>query len=86
MGRVLVTLKVMPDGPHSNLEDLEEKLKGVSIGKFNSIDREPIAFGLVALKPSYVVEDAGGIADSLEEKIRTISGVKAAEIVDATLV
>ncbi|GBE57017.1 MAG TPA: elongation factor 1-beta [Euryarchaeota archaeon] len=86
MGRVLVTLKILPDGVESNLDELTEKLKNLDVGKFNSIEKEPIAFGLVALKPSYVVEDSGGVSDLLEEKAREIAGVKAAEVVDATLV
>ncbi len=86
MGNVLVTLKVMPDGLESNLDEITQKLKNLDFGKFNSIEKEPIAFGLVALKPSYVVEDTGGVSDMLEEKIGEISGVKTAEVVDATLV
>jgi translation elongation factor aEF-1 beta len=86
MGMVLVTLKVMPDGVESNLDDIAEALKNLGVGKFNSIEKEPIAFGLMALKPSYVVEDTGGVSDLLEEKIGEISGVKTAEVVDATLV
>ncbi len=86
MGMVLVTLKVLPDGVESNLDEITEELKNLGVGKFNSIEKEPIAFGLVALKPSYVVEDSGGVSDLLEEKVREVSGVKAAEVVDATLV
>jgi translation elongation factor aEF-1 beta len=86
MGMVLVTLKVLPDGVESNLDEITNELKNLGVGKFNSIEKEPIAFGLVALKPSYVVEDSGGVSDMLEEKASEISGVKAAEVVDATLV
>ncbi len=86
MGAVLVTLKVMPEGPESDLESISDELKGLGIGRFNSLEKEPIAFGLVALKAAYVVDDAGGVADSLEERIRGINGVRDAEVVDATLV
>jgi elongation factor 1-beta len=86
MGRVLVTLKVLPEAPDSDLDFIAEKLKGIGTGRLNTIEKEPIAFGLVALKPSYIVEDEGGVSDKLEEAIRTIKGVKAVEVVDATLV
>jgi translation elongation factor aEF-1 beta len=86
MGKVLVTLKVMPEGLDSNLDEIARGLKEINIGKFNSMEKVPIAFGLVALKPSYVVEDVGGVSDRLEEKIKGIEGVKTAEVVDATLV
>jgi elongation factor 1-beta len=86
MGNVLVTFKVMPEGPDSNLEDISRELESITVGRFNSIEKEPIAFGLVALKPSYVVKDVGGVSDLLEGKINEIKGVRAAEVIDATLV
>lgn len=86
MGNVLVTFKVMPEGPDSNLENISRDLENITVGRFNSIEKEPIAFGLVALKPSYIVEDAGGVSDLLEGKIIEIKGVRTAEVIDATLV
>lgn len=86
MGSVLVILKVLPDGVESDVDDISKKLESLGVGRFNSIEKEPIAFGLVALKPSYVVEDEGGITEVLEEKITEIDGVKAAEVVEVTLV
>ncbi|MFQ5800638.1 MAG: elongation factor 1-beta [Candidatus Hydrothermarchaeales archaeon] len=86
MSKVLVILKVMPEGLDSNLDEMSEKLKTLSTGRFNSLEKEPIAFGLVALKPSYVVEDAGGVTDNLEKEISGIDGVKTVEVVDVSLI
>jgi elongation factor 1-beta len=45
-------IKVMPTDPEVNLDELEEKLKAVIPEKYGlaKVEREPIAFGLVALK------------------------------------
>jgi translation elongation factor aEF-1 beta len=86
MGDVLVILKVMPEGLESDIEEISKDLENIGIGKFNSLEKEPIAFGLMALKPSYVVEDTGGVSDLLEEKIKEIRGVKTAEVISASLV
>ncbi len=86
MGSVLLTLRVMPEGLDVDLDEVATSLKNIGVGRFNSIEREAIAFGLVALKPSYVVNDEGGVSDMLEEKIRRINGVRTAEVVQATLV
>lgn len=86
MGKVLVTFKVMPEGIESNLDEMSEKLRNLGVGRFNSVEKVPIAFGLVALKPSYLVDDAGGVTEGLEEKIMGIAGVKTVEVVDVTLV
>jgi elongation factor 1-beta len=86
MGMVLVTLKVMPEGVDSNLEEMAGRLKAISAGRFNSLEKEPIAFGLVALKPSYVVGDEGGVTEKLEEEIKGVEGVKNVEIVGVSLV
>ena len=86
MGKVLVTFKVMPEGLESNLDEMALKLKSIGIGRFNSLEKVPIAFGLIALKPSYLVDDVGGVTEGLEEKIMGIVGVKTVEVVDVTLV
>ncbi len=86
MGNVLVVFKVLPEGLESNLDGISAALKKTGIGRFNSLEKEPIAFGLFALKPSYVIGDEGGVLETLEEKIKGISGVRSAEVVDISLV
>ncbi|RMF90245.1 MAG: elongation factor 1-beta [Methanobacteriota archaeon] len=86
MGDVLVTLKVMPEGVDSDLKVIEDRLREVDAGRFNSLEKVPIAFGLVALKATYVVADEGGAAERLEEAIKGIEGVKTVETIEASLV
>jgi elongation factor 1-beta len=85
MGDVLITVKVMPDGVDTDLDALEERIRGLGY-RVNNIDREPIAFGLVALMCGFVAKDEGGIADDISDAIKDLEGVSEAEVVEATLV
>ena len=88
MAKVVVTLRIMPESPDINLEDIENEVKS-EIENFCKPDKtefkiniEPVAFGLKALVIIFVLNEARGATDPLEEKIRNISGVESAEITD----
>lgn len=84
MGSVAVIMRVMPESPEVNLEQLKaalrEKLPGIQ-----DIKEESIGFGLKAIKFAAIVNDAGGETDMLENAISSIPGVERAEIVEVTL-
>lgn len=84
MAEVMVTVKIMPGSPEVDLDALTTSIGEVGGGRLNNVEREPIAFGLVALMASYVVEDSEGTADNLENAIREIGDVNSAEIVEVT--
>jgi len=82
MSEVLVTFKVMPKGVEINLDQLEATIK--EIVKPDQIKREPIAFGLVALKITKIVPDAAGVVDEIEVQLRKIEGVSEVEVTELT--
>jgi len=84
MGKVLVTAKLFPEGPEVDLEKIKKEVKE----KINpeKIEEEPIAFGLVSLKIEKVIEDDGKSLEELEEKLKSISNVSQAEIVQVSRV
>ena len=84
MAEVLVTFKVMPNGVDTDLEEVSGEIKKISIAKLNNIEKEPIAFGLVALKPSFVAEDTGKVTDEIEAALKDIKGVGGAEVTEVT--
>jgi len=85
MGDVLVTFRIMPESPDTEVEGL---LGAFDFGdaRLQGVEKEPIAFGLVALKAAFIVRDEGGAAEEVEEALRGIEGVKGVETVSMTLV
>ena len=82
MAEVIVTLKIMPESVEIDLDELEKKIKEKI--KPEKIEREPIAFGLVALKLVKIVPDASGEMDKLEKELKEIDGVKEVEVIGIT--
>jgi elongation factor 1-beta len=84
MGSVAVIVRVMPESPEVDLEQLKTALRKKLPG-IQDIREEPIGFGLKALKLAAIVNDAGGETDVIEQSIGQIDGVERAEIVEVTL-
>ncbi len=82
MGKVIVTFRIMPKDIEVDLEELEERVRK-EIGP-EKMEREPIAFGLVAIKATKLVEEESGELEREENKIRGIEGVGEVEIVEIT--
>jgi len=84
MGSVAVIVRVMPESPDVNFEELKRALKKKLPG-IQDIKEEPIGFGLKALKLAAVVNDAGGETDAVEQSLNGVPGVERAEIIEVTL-
>jgi len=76
----------MPENPDINLAEVEQQAKSkildFSQNSEMKIEKEPIAFGLTALKVIFVMDESKGSTDSLEQNLKTISGVRSVEVVD----
>lgn len=85
MAKVIVTLKIMPDSPETDLaavqESAEKEITGFG-GAPAKVEIEPIAFGLKALKIYFIMDESKGATDPLEEKISTLDGVHSVEVID----
>jgi elongation factor 1-beta len=84
MGSVAVIMRVMPESPEVNLEQLKAALKEKLPG-IQDVKEEPIGFGLKSIKFIAIVNDAGGETDMLEKTLGSIPGVERAEILEVTL-
>ena len=83
MGEVAAILKVMPENPDVNLDDLKETIKNaVDSESFEKIEEEPIGFGLVALNVTIVVDDGEGGTEPAEKTIADIDDVQTVEVTD----
>ena len=85
MTQIVVTIKIMPESPDVNLEDLkkkiEEKVKAfIKVGEIR-FEEAPIGFGLTALNVLFAMDESES-ADKLEEDLKNVEGVNSAEVVD----
>jgi elongation factor 1-beta len=80
MADVVVTFKVLPKDIDVNLDKLENEIKNVI--KPERIEREPIAFGLVALKVIKIMPDSSGVLEETENKLKSIIDVGEVEVVE----
>ncbi len=78
MADVVVIFKVMPSSVDVNLDNLERKIKETV--KPDGMKREPIAFGLVALRVTKLMPDAGGELDKVENVLRALEDVGEVEV------
>jgi elongation factor 1-beta len=83
MARVIVTLKVMPEGPEIDLAALEEKAKAIVSdfgGTIMSVEKQPIGYGIVALMVKFNMDEAKGSTEPIEELIRKVEGVESVDV------
>lgn len=85
MAKVVIALKIMPEDTAVDLKAVEnsanEKIKqfGGDVGK---VEIELIAFGLKALKITFVIDEAKSSTEPLESEISKIKGVNSVQVVD----
>ncbi|WP_331233583.1 elongation factor 1-beta [Natronorarus salvus] len=82
MGTVAARIKVMPQSPEVDLDALEERLDASlpEGAKINRVDREDVAFGLIALYPTVLVPDGEGGTEAVEEGFSGVEGVESVEV------
>jgi elongation factor 1-beta len=82
MARVVITIKIMPDGVDTDLDNLLEQIKsaipeGTDVG---AVETQPVAFGLKALRMNLAREESMGGTDDIEAAISAIEGVSQVEV------
>ncbi|PSQ11587.1 elongation factor 1-beta [Halobacteriales archaeon QS_5_70_15] len=82
MGKVAARLKVMPQSPEIDLDALQERLENSlpEGAKISRVDRDDVAFGLVALLPTVIVPDDAGGSDAVEEAFAQVEGVESVKV------
>lgn len=86
MANAIVTIKIMPESPDTDLSALEvvalEKITAFSGNDQVKVEIKPVAFGLKSLNITFVMDEAKGSPESLENDLRELDGVNSAETVD----
>ncbi len=89
MATVVISFKVMPESPDTDLEGMKSEIYK-EVRKFAAlesdeevrIEDEPVAFGLVALKVMFAMDEKRGGTEPLEKAIEKIKGVNSVEVTD----
>ena len=86
MADVILTLKIMPESPDVDLGAVESSARS-EIAKFAGpsdmkAEKEPVAFGLNALKITFVMDENKGSTEDLEKTISELEHVNSVEVVD----
>lgn len=86
MATVIITFKIMPESPEVDLDLIEKKAKEMILAHAGPGDTrteiEPIAFGLKAIKLTFIMDESKGGTEPLEEQINTVEGVQSCEVID----
>lgn len=84
MGTVIIKMKIMPDSPETNINEIEAKVSNIlkKKGARNfEFEVQPIAFGLKALIVLFGWSEEEEL-NTLEESLRKTTGVGSLEIID----
>ena len=86
MAQAIVTLKIMPDSPETDLAELTEKAKTFIVqfaGEGDmKIEEQPVAFGLKAVQIIFVMDEQIGSTEELEKNIAAVEGISSVEVTD----
>lgn len=84
MARLIARIKVLPAEAETDLDGVVESLKkSIPEGmEIKAHAKEPIAFGLNAIVGDFMLDDAEGQMDKLEEAIKGITGVGEIEVMN----
>ena len=82
MTRLIARIRILPSDADSNLEGIIKTLiqsppNGIVMKQHI---KEPIAFGLYAIIADFVLDDAEGEMDKLEDSIKSVPGVAGIEV------
>ena len=85
MAQVIITFRVMPESPDSDLKSIEARV-GEAIKRFGGevgrIEIKPFAFGLKAIEMIFVADEAKGGTDELEKEIAGFPDIASVEVTD----
>ncbi len=80
MGDVIAVFRILPDAPDS-FDNVKAGVEGLKPAK---IEEEPVAFGLKAIKATFIIPDEGGRMDELENSLENIENVQSSEAVQVS--
>jgi elongation factor 1-beta len=83
MSKLVIRVKILPSDADTNL-DAVSKLLSESMPErmeLNAVSKEPVAFGLFSLLADFILDDAEGQMDKLEDFLGKTEGIGQFEVV-----
>ena len=86
MGTVILTIKMLPDSAERDVEAWKPQIEKIVEGNGDvlKMEKEPVAFGLNALKVIFTLGDKEGVMDEVENALKAIEGVNDVSVTDMT--
>ena len=85
MATIVVTLKIMPESPETDLKAIEHaaavKIKAFA-GEVARTEHVPVAFGLKSVNIMFTMDENIGSTESLEKEIATLPHVASVDVID----
>ena len=85
MAQVVITFKIMPESPEVDLDVIVTKASKLIYtfgGEVGRVLKEPVGFGLVALKLIFVMDEGIGSTESVEAQISELKEVASVDVTD----
>jgi elongation factor 1-beta len=84
MARLVARIRILPAEAESNLDSVVQSIKSSIPQEMEMKGHalEPIAFGLKAIVGDFLLEDAEGQMDKLEDMIKNVEGVGEIEVMN----
>ena len=86
MGDVGVHVRIMPEGPETDMEKVLQEVKKALGDKLKYAEIKPFVFGLKVIEATFVIPDQEGVLDENVEKLKKIEGVQNVEVLEISLV
>lgn len=86
MAVAIISVKIMPTGPDTDLAKIEHEVKKIITDFTKRTDMKveivPIAFGIKSVNIMFAMDEKLGGPDQLEDKILAVEGVENFEVTD----
>lgn len=82
MSKVAATITIMPESPEVDLDALQDQLElALPEGaKISAVERNEVAFGLTALRPTVIVPDDAGGTETVEDAFAGLDNVESVSV------